>query len=319
MKNLQNKKAFSLIELSIVLLIIGIIIAGITQSSRLVSQFKLSSARAQTESSPVNSISGLVAWYDAASERSFSESESDDRNLTSGRSDNDGVTTWYDLSQTSGSKNNATQSSGNSVEPYYYSDCINDLPCVRFDGTDDHMDFDGSAIVGTDYTIFVVEQRDVAAAGYFLASSDTTPAANDSLQFGYTGSTALTFGQGDFSNYYSATLTVAYNSALKPALHTFTNGSTAITSGDKQFYYESGSATAISDGSNPGFTDTGSPALSNLSGYSNAAIGVGGASGATYYDGAIGEIIIYDRYLKGEERVAVEDYLIKKWGINGLD
>jgi len=40
-----NKKAFSLIELSIVILIIGIFVAGVTSSSRLLKQMKLTSAR----------------------------------------------------------------------------------------------------------------------------------------------------------------------------------------------------------------------------------------------------------------------------------
>lgn len=38
------KKAFSLIELSIVILIIGILVTGVTQSSRLVRQMKIASA-----------------------------------------------------------------------------------------------------------------------------------------------------------------------------------------------------------------------------------------------------------------------------------
>ncbi|MFM7621060.1 MAG: prepilin-type N-terminal cleavage/methylation domain-containing protein, partial [Alphaproteobacteria bacterium] len=50
----QNlNKAFSLIELSIVILIIGILVAGVTQSSRLVNQFRLTSARNITLSSPL--------------------------------------------------------------------------------------------------------------------------------------------------------------------------------------------------------------------------------------------------------------------------
>ena len=46
-KNLH--KAFSLIELSIVVLIIGILIAGITQGSRLVRQSRLVVARSLTQ------------------------------------------------------------------------------------------------------------------------------------------------------------------------------------------------------------------------------------------------------------------------------
>ncbi|MFM7621329.1 MAG: prepilin-type N-terminal cleavage/methylation domain-containing protein [Alphaproteobacteria bacterium] len=41
-------KAFSLIELSIVILIIGILVAGVTQSSRLIRQMKLLSAQSIT-------------------------------------------------------------------------------------------------------------------------------------------------------------------------------------------------------------------------------------------------------------------------------
>ncbi|MFM7620236.1 MAG: prepilin-type N-terminal cleavage/methylation domain-containing protein [Alphaproteobacteria bacterium] len=70
-QRIKNFKAFSLIELSIVILIIGILVAGVTQSSRLIRQMALSSARALTQSSPVPSIAGLVSWYEPTSEKSF--------------------------------------------------------------------------------------------------------------------------------------------------------------------------------------------------------------------------------------------------------
>ena len=61
-KNL--KKAFSLIELSVVVLIIGILIAGITSGSRLVRNSKLASAAQFTKSSDINSIADLVLWLE---------------------------------------------------------------------------------------------------------------------------------------------------------------------------------------------------------------------------------------------------------------
>ena len=73
-KKAQLKKAFSLIELSVVVLIIGILIAGISQSSRLVRAMKLSTARSLTRSSDVNSIQNLTAWFDATAEGVFSSS-----------------------------------------------------------------------------------------------------------------------------------------------------------------------------------------------------------------------------------------------------
>jgi len=72
--NKNFKKAFSLIELSVVVLIIGILIAGITQSSRLVRAMKLNTARSLTRSSDVNSIRNLTAWFDATAEGVFSSS-----------------------------------------------------------------------------------------------------------------------------------------------------------------------------------------------------------------------------------------------------
>ena len=91
MKNFKNYKnqAFSLIELSIVILIIGILVAGVTQSSRLIRQMQLSSARALTLSSPVLSIPNLVSWYEPTQEKSFDEVETSENSL---------VSKWYDLS-----------------------------------------------------------------------------------------------------------------------------------------------------------------------------------------------------------------------------
>jgi prepilin-type N-terminal cleavage/methylation domain-containing protein len=85
-KKYHIKKAFSLIELSVVVLIIGILIAGITQSSRLVRAMKLNTARSLTRSSDVNSIRNLTAWFDSTAEGVFSSSctsGSQNTNLTS--------------------------------------------------------------------------------------------------------------------------------------------------------------------------------------------------------------------------------------------
>ena len=65
----KNKSlAFSLIELSIVILIIGILIAGVTQGSRLVRESRVKTAQTLTQSSDVSSIKDLVLWLDATKE-----------------------------------------------------------------------------------------------------------------------------------------------------------------------------------------------------------------------------------------------------------
>ena len=95
-----SAKAFSLIELSIVILIIGILIAGVTQGSRLVSAMKLNTARTVTQSSEVNSITGVVTWLESTADKSFDDAEETDGSI---------ITNWYDINPQSLLKNNAQQ------------------------------------------------------------------------------------------------------------------------------------------------------------------------------------------------------------------
>ncbi|MBM5781910.1 MAG: prepilin-type N-terminal cleavage/methylation domain-containing protein [Pelagibacterales bacterium] len=88
-KSQFSNSAFSLIEMSIVLLIIGILISGVTQGLKLLNKFKLQTAQSLTQSSPVASISGLSYWFESTSEKSFSASEAVDEEK---------ISNWYDIS-----------------------------------------------------------------------------------------------------------------------------------------------------------------------------------------------------------------------------
>ncbi len=68
-------------------LIVGILIAGVTQGSILIKKSRLSAAQSLTQSSPVPSIKGLVAWYEATSKQSLEDRE---------RNDGDSISKWYD-------------------------------------------------------------------------------------------------------------------------------------------------------------------------------------------------------------------------------
>ncbi|MFM7620327.1 MAG: prepilin-type N-terminal cleavage/methylation domain-containing protein [Alphaproteobacteria bacterium] len=102
-KSLKKNKisqAFSLIELSIVILIIGILVAGVTQSSRLVTQFRLLSARNMTQSSPVPTIKDLLIWVEATSTKSFTQEDP---------SDNYAIEQWNNIDPVNLDRNNAIQ------------------------------------------------------------------------------------------------------------------------------------------------------------------------------------------------------------------
>lgn len=125
MKFLNYKKAFSLIELSIVILIIGILVAGITQSSRLIRQMRLSSARSITQSSPVSTIKDLMVWLESTSEKSFDDAE-EENGLT--------VTNWYDLNPQGSFKYNA-KANNVADKPTFVENGINGLPVLSATGS----------------------------------------------------------------------------------------------------------------------------------------------------------------------------------------
>ena len=281
----QIKRAFSLVELSIVILIIGVLIAGIGQGIELVQDARLSSARMLTQSSRVNSLKGLILWLETTSEVSFSSTET---------SDNSTVSSWNDINPQATVKNNATQTGVSSIKPIYIEKGINNLPILRFDGVAQYLNYDGSALVNSDYTIFVVEKitKSIPDA-YFLAGGDS--ATNARLHLGYR-ITNNSITQAHFNNDMDYT---PPSHRMTPTMHSFWFS----TSGGKK-YWNNGGVTAEASLS----TQTAA-----LVSYNGAKIALNGT--AEYYKGDIAEIIMFSRALSDKDRQAVESYLSKKWAI----
>jgi prepilin-type N-terminal cleavage/methylation domain-containing protein len=226
----KNKSitAFSLIELSIVILIIGILVAGVTQSSRLVRAIRLQTARSLTTSSPVSSIKNLTMWYETTLEKSVDESE---------RQDGIEVSKWFDISPTAVTKNDATQATL-ANRPKFTDNMINGLPALKFDGTADYFDINGALLVGTEYTIFVVEQRRTNADTYFLGGGSLT-SSDSCLHIGYNlGGT--TVRHGHYFNDNDCSNCVAAYTTPNPRLHIFRLSSTE----GKKYYLNSSNVTA---------------------------------------------------------------------------
>src|SRR3989338_1258433 len=283
---MKKHSAFSLIELSIVILIIGILVAGITQSSRLVKAMKLKTAQNLTKSSAVNSIKNLTIWYETTVDESFADSEEEN---------NTDISTWNDINPQSSSKSNATQSS---TKPQYIEGAMNGLPVVRFNGTDDFLNFDGTLLVNTNYTIFVVEQRRTGTGinKHFLGGSGV--ATNTNLHLGYRNDTTVT--QDHYSNAINYTIP-AYSSPI-PRIHTFWFSN---ASGNGKKYWLNGGTTADA-------FDTSQTAY--VASYAGSAIGRY-ASTSDSFNGDVAEIIIFNRALNTEERQAVESYLSQKFNV----
>lgn len=290
MKSLKNRKAFSLIELSLVILIIGILIVGIVHSSNLISKFRLNSARSLTQNSPVNSIGDIVLWYETTMENAFDENVVETGDL---------ISTWHDLNIQKMLKNDATQSAVLD-KPSYQEDCINSLPCVRFGESNNntYLSFNGLSLIGSNYSLVFVEKRTSnRAANYFLGGTGAQT-TNNKLAFGYELSNKLRIGHiGNASE-----ATVPSFSLPSAVLHITTFSQT-----NGRDYYRNGVDTA--------FPVVSGSEMVPLVGYPSAVIGLSDLI-SKFYIGDIGEVIIFNRALKVEERVAIEEYLMNKWGIN---
>jgi hypothetical protein len=242
-------------------------------------------------------MSNLVIWYESTMEDSFLEDD-----VISER-----ISVWNNLSPLEQNIHRATQGVlGN--QPTYSAGAINSLPAVSFNFfSQQHLNFDGSFLANSDYTVAVVERRRRGSiSNYFIAGNSAT--ANESLSLGYKNPSQIHFSQQ--SNNYIIPVTTYSSSNLVPRIHIFRFSSTI---GKNYFCYQNG---GILNGSNPQtLNEDGAPnQMQGLSAANSQTIGRYLITG--YYQGDIGEIIIFDKYINDGDRENLEIYLSKKWGID---
>jgi len=294
MKNNRDLRAFSLIEISIVVLIIGILVAGVTQSTRLLSQAKISSAKTLTQSSPVSSVKNLVLWVESTSDASFNSNETDDASA---------ITDWYDINPQNSLKNSFAATN----KPSYALSAINGLPAVKFNGTNNVMNSTNfSNIITNSVTVFAVVKLPAAVAAQPIIAKRVGASAN--FQFG-TGTAAAgwQFCDSTCPTNYAAGSNAAVSangSYVASVVYNGTSTASTSTSTGITFFQNGALANAIQN-------TTTSPSTSVAG---SLTLGGDGVSG--FFGGHIGEVIVFDRAIKKEERQSIEGYLGKKWGIN---
>jgi prepilin-type N-terminal cleavage/methylation domain-containing protein len=276
----SSGKGFSLIEVSIVILILGIILVGITQSQTIIKKYRIRSAQSLTKASPVNSIPDTVLWLESSLEESFEGNDSDQSPLT----------IWKDIKvNPSQLDNSATVESGESSP--IFSNSINDIHAVKFNSEDGtSFSINGSALNGRDYTIIILEKRQAAGANYFIGDP-TDNIDNESLLLGYSSGGQVVHSQGVANKYNSS---VDNYSSEQPKVFVFVQDS----SDGKKTYIN-------------GYLSGSSSNADKLTNIANLKLG-------KFYTGEIGEVIIFDRALKAEERRSIEKYLKKKWYIKDV-
>lgn len=293
MKNKQKSlKAFSLTELSIVIVIIGVVVISVIKGGLLVSQFRMATARSLTKSSPVASTSGLVLWLETTTEGSF-DSYNDLR-------DGSSITTWHDISQQKKVGFDATQSGVSTLKPVFTEYSINGLPTLRFDGVDDYLLFDNGRFFDGNTTTFIVLKYDgnnPSFAQYVLSRYNNS--INGGVILRFTTSSTFQNRLDDAASPYSIANSGSVDTKpfIVRAINDGTNArvqinnNTEVVSGDTLSGRSSSNSTMI------------------------AAIGCRPDTATVCLKGNIGEIIVFNRVLSSEENDAIQDYLNKKWKI----
>ncbi|GDX36492.1 hypothetical protein LBMAG18_10030 [Alphaproteobacteria bacterium] len=287
-KILNNHKAFSLIELSVVILIIGILVAGVTSSSRLVKRMKIITAQNLTTSAPVSSIKDLIFWYETSLEKSFNDTEEQDNSF---------LTAWYDISPQNVDKVNTFPPASNTSQPRFTENAINGLPGVRFDGND-YFNVNSNFFVNKNFTLIIVERKEALSDNWLIHWTATWGGVcgySECFHVGYRNDSTFSF---DF--YASSTEhTTSDLTGIKNRIHTMIF--------DRSF----GKKYWVNGGINPDAVQT--PAMSSwaLVPLTQPRTGTIGWS----YRGYFAEVIFFERGIKDEERMAIESYLSKKYSI----
>ena len=291
------KKAFSLIELSIVILIIGILVTGVTQSSRLVSRIKLISLQSLTRSTDVVTVNGLSLWLETVLDNSITNSSGSFQ-----ISDNEAVSSWNDINPQVTTKINLTQSNG-SFQPIYKTNGINGLPGIAFNGVNNilfTMPIVPISLADKDYT-FVVVWKTNGQGNQVMISQTDNPGSCYQLASIYVNG-----GVGGFAG--------GCNDYMPLSIASQTNYISIVTVNNNL----ASNNVSIYTNSNTPLTGTTSAGSGNLS-IGNGNFSLGGkylpTGAGQYFNGIISEVMIFERALKIDEIKIVNSYLSKKFSI----
>lgn len=293
LKKNYNLNAFSLVELSIVILIIGILVAAISSGTKIYYNMKLVAARSLTSSSPVSKMKNLELWLETTSLASFSNKIPEN---------NEKISEWYDINPQSSLKIKATTYNDN-TRPTYEENTINNLPTIRLDGQNNCM------LVDLD-----IRRRKEPNITIFLVYEKKLPTYNQNA------ANAILGNDGSWARWI-----LTYR-ATGPGV---SNGSGPITINEiatpdypmilthiSQIGVANGSSVQLNRNfANIKYTENLSISESNKLAIGSYASNCNVGNSGTTSNANIGEIIIFSRVLNNNEIESIEDYLSQKWRI----
>jgi hypothetical protein len=228
------------------------------------------------------SISGIANWWDANDAATVT--------LNSGF-----VETW---TSKAGRKSAASQSVSNNRPA---TTTVNGKTAVSFDGSNDGLDFTGTAAIDETWIIAAAQTAD--QSGTRALVNDGTDGQGITIAKGGNRFVDITFGAPSVEGVtrlrpaYAVNASTPYGPAVLSVVKSTAAGGFVFIDGTQR-------SSAI-DGS-PSFTTPGSRTMQRIGYYGPTLF---------QFQGWIGEILLYSRALSASERLKVERYLGKKWGI----
>ena len=286
MTTLNKKSGVTLLELSIVLIVISSLTVIVIGAGKLVELSRLVRARSLTSKSPIDTIAGLVFWVEPTLKISLTINEA---------LEGESVSVWNDLSPTSSPIDLSQNSAG--LKPTFRKSAINKLPALEFD-SNDYIESATYAIHPSDktYTIIAVWQP-ITASG-----SDSLIAGNGKKYI----ATSSSNNHGIISHISGSSVDELYPTTYAvgtPYISTYVANDHITNS---NLYVNGVSYNVLNATVDPQMN---SETSSTVSIGSN----IGAISSANAY---IAEVIIYDHAIKTLDRQIVEKYLSDKYDIN---
>lgn len=277
----NSQRAFTFVEMAVVLTIIGILITLVTGAVSAIDTARLNNARTITAKSNITQIDGMVAWYETSLNYSLDPKV---------RVDGETVDNWYDISPSSivSKENKLIKNASGSIT--YKKFGINNIPSIQFNGT---SYFTLSALAQGEInksTIFFVFQREVT----------------NSLRYLLDSATGTSYGVGVNDNYVNFKTSILVNTGTQNADFTSHTPSILVV------YLNNDYSKAYDDNAELMVGNT----VVNTDSHSLNGLTIGALQGGlSHFIGQISEIIIFNRPLLKPERKDILIYLSKKYNI----
>ena len=227
----------------------------------------------------------LALWLDAANLNGVSNT---------GVNDGDAISSWMDLS---GNENHAIESDTSKM-PTIDNDVFNNMKSIKFDGSDDQLKLTQRALLGKNYTLFIVAQSLAANQESGSLLTQYNSAYNSGIGRGgfYSYQDKVGFWMGGYSGKYTSPI---YGVA-DPFIMTATNDDNTVdvfVNGDVRSSEGGISVTTPID------QDT----------YIGQQLGVNEP-----LNGSISEIIVFDSVLTDSQIMSIQAYLANKWNLTSI-